>query len=85
MAYVITDDCAMCGMCIWDCPNAAISESDETMEIDPARCTQCVGTDLSPQCIKNCPNDAIVLDPAHGETEEQLLRKSEALHLGKTA
>ena len=28
MAYIITDDCVMCGTCEGECPSGAISEGD---------------------------------------------------------
>ena len=84
MAYQITDACAMCGMCMAECTNDAISEAEDTMVIDPERCTECVGSNPSPRCVKVCPNEAVVLDPAHEETKEQLLAKWEALHPGET-
>ena len=28
MAYVISDDCVMCGTCAGECPSGAISEGD---------------------------------------------------------
>lgn len=80
MAYLITDECAMCGMCAAECPNSAIAEGDMTFVIDPERCTECVGFAPSPRCVKQCPNDAVVLDPAHEETWEQLQAKWKALH-----
>lgn len=84
MAYMITDECAMCGMCVWECPNGAITEADETMEIDPDKCTECVGSNASPRCVKECPNEAVVPDSTHEETTEQLLAKWAALHPGET-
>jgi ferredoxin len=84
MAYQITDECAMCGMCVWECPNAAITEGEGMMEIDPDKCTECVGSNPSPRCVKECPNEAVVLDPLHSETREQLLAKWQVLHPGET-
>jgi Fe-S-cluster-containing hydrogenase component 2 len=83
VAYKITDECAMCGMCVWECPNGAITEAELTMEIDPDKCTECVGSNPSPRCVKECPNESVVLDPAHSETQEQLIAKWESLHPGE--
>ncbi|MBL8254501.1 MAG: ferredoxin, partial [Candidatus Competibacter sp.] len=51
----------------------------EIYEIDPNRCTQCVGHYDTPQCIEVCPVDCIIPDPNHSETEEQLQTKYERL------
>lgn len=85
MAYMITDECAMCGMCVWECPNNAIVEDDMVMKIEWDKCTECVGSNPSPRCVKECPNDAVVLDPDHEETREDLLAKWDRLHPGETA
>lgn len=54
MAYVITDDCVMCGACADACPVEAISEGDGKYVIDGDVCAEC-GT-----CVAECPNEAIV-------------------------
>lgn len=54
MAYVITDDCVMCGSCADACPVEAISEGDGKYVIDGDVCAEC-GT-----CVAECPNEAIV-------------------------
>ena len=54
MAYVITDDCVMCGTCADACPVEAISEGDGKYVIDADVCAEC-GT-----CVAECPNEAIV-------------------------
>ncbi|MBM3240447.1 YfhL family 4Fe-4S dicluster ferredoxin [Candidatus Poribacteria bacterium] len=80
MAMLITDECISCGVCESECPNEAISEGDEYYEIDPERCTQCVGAFDKPQCAEVCPVDCIILDPDHEETEEELMAKYKRLH-----
>jgi ferredoxin len=80
MALKITDDCTACDACRPVCPNTAISEGDVIYLIDPARCTECKGAEDEPQCLAVCPADAIIQDPKHVETEEQLLAKYKALH-----
>ena len=72
MALKITDECINCDVCEPVCPNDAISMGAEIFEIDPARCTECVGHFDSPQCQEVCPVDCIPLDPEHQETREQL-------------
>jgi ferredoxin len=79
MALMITDECINCDVCEPECPNEAIYQGEEIYEIDPSRCTQCVGHYDVPQCIEVCPVDCIILDPTHPETEEQLRAKYERL------
>jgi ferredoxin len=80
MALMITDECINCDVCEPECPNDAISAGDEIYEIDPARCTECVGFYDEPQCVEVCPVDCIPMDPEHEETKEELLAKQERLH-----
>ena len=79
MALIITDECINCDVCEPVCPNEAIYAGEEIYEIDPARCTECVGHFDEPQCRAVCPVDCIPLDPDHVETREQLLLKFERL------
>ena len=75
MALWITDECINCDVCEPECPNEAISMGAEIYEIDPARCTECVGHFSEPQCVQLCPVSCIPVNPAHVETPEQLLAK----------
>ena len=52
MATLITDECIRCGLCVAECPNTAISEGSVVYEIDPERCTECVGFHASEQCAR---------------------------------
>lgn len=79
MALMITDECINCDVCEPECPNEAISPGDEIYEIDPAKCTECVGHYDTPQCVEVCPVDCIPKDPDHVETTEQLQAKYESL------
>jgi len=79
MALLITTQCINCDVCEPVCPNEAIYPGEEIYEIDPARCTECVGHFDEPQCRKVCPVDCIPLDPAHPESREELLLKFERL------
>lgn len=79
MALIITDECINCDVCEPECPNEAIYQGDSIYEIDPDRCTECVGHFDAPQCQQVCPVDCIPLDPARMETEEQLMAKYETL------
>ena len=79
MALIITDDCINCDVCEPECPNEAIFEGEEIYEIDPSKCTECVGHYDEPQCQVVCPVDCIPLDPDNEETKEQLQAKYEKL------
>jgi ferredoxin len=48
---------------------------DEIYEIDPDKCTECVGHFDTPQCAEVCPVDCCLSDPDNVETEEELLAK----------
>ena len=72
MALKITEECINCDVCEPECPNEAIYQGEAIYEIDPAKCTECVGHYDEPQCQQVCPVDCIPLDPEHMETEEEL-------------
>ena len=84
MAYKITDECISCGACEPECPNEAISEGETYYIIDPAKCTECVGSHETSQCADICPVDSCIADPEHEESREQLLEKWKTLHPGET-
>jgi ferredoxin len=75
MALMITDECINCDVCEPECPNEAISQGEEIYEIDPDKCTECVGHYEVPQCQQVCPVDCIPFNPDHVETKEQLMEK----------
>ena len=79
MALWITDECINCDVCEPECPNQAISMGAEIYEIDPSRCTECVGHFSEPQCVQVCPVSCIPISPDHVETPEQLLFKYQQL------
>ena len=94
MALKITEDCINCDVCEPECPNTAIyeggmawrlnGESHEPIQNDyyyiaPDKCTECVGFHDEPQCVSVCPVDCIIKDPAHVESNEELLAKKEKL------
>lgn len=51
LAYVITDECIACGVCLPECPVDAISEGDIYV-IDADACIDCGA------CANVCPVDA---------------------------
>ncbi len=79
MALMITDECINCDVCEPECPNQAISQGAEIYEIDPSRCTECVGHFNEPQCVEVCPVACIPLNPDYEETREELQQKYLAL------
>jgi ferredoxin len=85
MALIITDQCINCDVCEPECPNDAIFAGEEIYEIDPLKCTECVGHHDAPQCRKVCPVDCIPLNPDFVETHEQLYEKYIRLTATKAA
>jgi len=79
MALTITDECINCDVCEPECPNEAIYQGKEIYEIDPLKCTECVGHYDTPQCREVCPVDCIPVNADFVETKEQLLEKYEQL------
>lgn len=77
---MITDECINCDVCEPVCPNNAISEGAEYYQIDPLKCTECVGHFDEPQCQIVCPVACIPLDPNWPEAKETLLAKYHAMH-----
>lgn len=75
MALKILDTCINCDVCTPECPNEAISMGPEIFEIDPERCTECVGHFDESQCVVVCPVECIELDPERSETRVQLMDK----------
>ena len=79
MAYIITEECINCAACEPECPNEAITAGGEIYEIEPDKCTECVGHFDESQCAAVCPVDCCVPDPGHKETKEELTAKFERL------
>ncbi len=77
---MITDDCINCDVCEPECPNDAISMGIEIYEINPSKCTECVGHYEKPQCQIVCPIACIPIHPEFIENQEQLLQKYNQLH-----
>lgn len=79
MVLKITDECINCDVCEPECPNQAIYQGELIYEIDPNKCTECVGHFDMPQCQQVCPVDCIPLDLAHVETKVELMEKYKRL------
>jgi len=75
MALTITEECINCDVCEPQCPNTAIYMGEEIYEIDPNRCTECVGHFDEPQCQVICPVECIVIHPHWQEGQETLKEK----------
>lgn len=73
MSLKITEVCINCDVCEPECPNEAIYQGEEIYEIDPSRCTECVGHFDEPQCREVCPVDCIPVGTV--ETQEVLLQR----------
>jgi ferredoxin len=46
------------------------------------KCTECKGFHDEPQCAAVCPVDCCISDEEWRESEEELLKKKDALHIG---
>lgn len=53
MAHKISDECLVCGVCMDECPESAISEGEDIFVIDASQCNDCGS------CAEVCPNEAI--------------------------
>lgn len=65
MAYRITEACALCGACAWECPAGAVAEEADRSEtstlgfryvIDPDKCVGCG------RCVAACQYRAVDRD-----------------------
>ena len=81
---MITDACINCDVCEPECPNEAIYLGEEIYEINPSKCTECVGHFDEPQCVQVCPVDCIPLNSDFIESKESLLKKYQLLTNGAT-
>ena len=84
MALMITDDCINCDVCEPECPNDAIFMGPEIYEINPHKCTECVGHYTEPQCKQVCPVNCIPFNPEWRESNAQLQAKYERLQAEQT-
>lgn len=79
MALMITDECINCDVCEPECPNDAIFLGPEIYQIDPNKCTECVGHFSEPQCQQVCPVACIPIHPDWRESKQELQAKYERL------
>jgi NAD-dependent dihydropyrimidine dehydrogenase PreA subunit len=56
VAYKISEECIVCGICMDECAVGAIKEGADMFTIDSDLCTDCGN------CVDSCPNSAIVED-----------------------
>ena len=75
MALMITDECINCDVCEPECPNEAIFLGPEIYQINPDKCTECVGHFDTPQCVQVCPVACIPVNPERVEDKETLWQK----------
>jgi ferredoxin len=75
MALTITDECINCDVCEPECPNGAITMGMEIYEIEPSKCTECVGHFDTPQCVEVCPVACIPVHPDFVESQDTLMQR----------
>ena len=80
MATKITEECINCGVCAPACPNEAISLGAVRYQIEPSRCSECVGFHDQEQCAAVCPVGCCIPDTEHEESEEVLFERARKLH-----
>ena len=68
MSLKITEECINCDVCEPECPNEAIYQGVDIYEIDPKKCTECVGHFDEPQCQQVCPVDCIPIGIDESQT-----------------
>jgi ferredoxin len=68
MSLKITEECINCDVCEPECPNEAIYQGVDIYEIDPKKCTECVGHFDEPQCQQVCPVDCIPIGIEESQT-----------------
>ena len=79
MALLINDLCVNCDVCAPVCPNTAITQGETIYEINPSRCTECIGHYEEPQCVEVCPVECIFVDPEHVESRDELMERYQQL------
>lgn len=82
MAFLITDGCVNCALCVPVCPNNGIRMGEAVYVIDSAACTECVGFFNTQQCAVVCPVSCCILDPRNVGTEAALFERAKEIHAG---
>ncbi len=85
---ILPDRCDDCRLCVELCPVSAIQPPDPsrrrwTTQIDPERCTECVGHFAWPRCVAVCRVGGIVKNVERIETRTSLLQKWDLLTGGR--
>ena len=80
MPFMIADGCINCDACVPVCPNNGIRKGQRSYVIDQDACTECVGFFSTQQCVRVCPMDCCVLNPAIALNEEALFERAKAIH-----
>jgi ferredoxin len=75
MSLLINKKCINCDMCMPECPNDAIYMGVKIFEINPDKCTECVGHYDKPTCVSVCPIDCIKPDLNRVESLDELAEK----------
>ncbi len=57
VSYRITEECIICGACLPECPEQAITEGADRYIIDPEKCSDCGN------CAEVCPVGACLPEP----------------------
>lgn len=65
MALKIIPGCISCDVCVWVCPNQAITAQEPIYLINPSLCDECQGHADEPQCVALCPVSCIIPDLQH--------------------
>ena len=80
MALIIESSCINCDICEPECPNKAIALGENIYEINPEKCTECIGHYDQAQCLIVCPIDCIKKDQNNIEDEQTLYEKFLIIH-----
>jgi heterodisulfide reductase subunit A len=74
VAYLVTDKCNSCGVCITACPTKAISKKEKEIKVDAI---SCIGCGL---CVSSCPKEALDLK---NSTDAQLMAQIKGVAVGE--